>query len=200
MYILTQSLFGQPNFISNNGIRQTDGKYVIVGQFNYYSASYAPMIVRITPSGGIDPDFFPSSGFDFSGNGKLDQVTMAYQPDGKILIGGDFTGSYSGSTNTIKRLIRITNSGSLDTDYLNNPTNPFDGQINAIVIQPDRKIVVVGAFSNYSGSSCPGIVRLLPSGAIDPDFTIGTGFSTNTGVVFTKYDVIQQETEHKLFM
>lgn len=47
--------------------------------------------------------------------------------------------------------------------------------LNAVVVQPDGKIIVAGSFSSFAGTSRPNIARLLPDGTIDVSFNPGTG-------------------------
>ncbi len=65
---------------------------------------------------------------------------VAVQPDGKILIGGDFTMVRGVARN---RIARLNPDGSLDTAFDPNA----NGIIYAIVLQPDGKILVGGQFS-----------------------------------------------------
>ena len=156
-------------------IEQPDGKILIGGVISSYSGSTVNGIVRINPSGSIDATFATSGAF--GANGKVS--AMVLQPDGKILVGGSFT-SYSGSTtygtnNTIYGLLRLNSSGSIDTTFavsssVNLSTNYQT--IRDIVVQPDGKIIVCGAFTSYSGSTTTGIIRLTPSGSLDPDFKL----------------------------
>ena len=65
---------------------------------------------------------------------------VVVQPDGKILIGGDFTtlASNGGASVTRNRIARLNPDGTLDTAF--NPN--ANGSINAIALQADGKILV----------------------------------------------------------
>ena len=101
--------------------------------------------------------------------------TFAIQPDGKIVVGGNFT-SYNG--NDQNYITRLNSDGSRDTSFT--VGTGFDSGVNAFAIQPDGKIVVGGYFTSYNGTSQNYITRLNSDGTRDTSFTIGTGF--NSGV------------------
>ncbi len=64
-------------------------------------------------------------------------------------------------------------NGSLDLSF--DPGTGADGPVFKAVFQPDGKLIVVGAFTNFNGISRRGIARLQENGAIDPSFDPGTG-------------------------
>src|SRR5436189_5815022 len=82
-------------------------------------------------------------GFDPNANGVVRVVVV--QPDGKILIGGDFTtlAPNGGATVTRNHIARLNADGTLDTDF-NPNANSF---VYAIALQADGKILVGGAFN-----------------------------------------------------
>ena len=85
-------------------------------------------------------------GFDPNANGSLYAVVV--QPDGKILIGGDFTTlSPNGGAPVVRNHIaRLNPDGTLDTVFDPNA----NGAVRAIALQTDGKILVGGAFSGAS--------------------------------------------------
>ncbi len=48
--------------------------------------------------------------------------------------------------------------------------NPNEGRVNAIVLQPDGRVLIGGEFKCYNEVPRGGIARLLPTGALDPTF------------------------------
>ncbi|MBL9154861.1 MAG: delta-60 repeat domain-containing protein [Verrucomicrobiales bacterium] len=94
---------------------------------------------------------------------------IAVQPDGKILIGGEFTQVHGISRN---KLARLNPDGSLDTSFDPRPNNNVTG----LAIQPDGKIVVVGVFTVFQPHLClvtinrRSIARLNSDGSIDSSF------------------------------
>ncbi len=106
-------------------------------------------------------------GFDPNANGGIRVVVV--QPDGKILIGGDFTtvSPNGGPTVTRNRLARLNADGTLDTAF--NPN--ANSIVAAIAVQADGKILVGGQFfgaNSIGGQSRNYIARLdATTGAAD---------------------------------
>ncbi|MDQ6630665.1 MAG: hypothetical protein M3Y82_02780, partial [Verrucomicrobiota bacterium] len=86
-------------------------------------------------------------GFDPNANDAIRVVVL--QPDGKILLGGDFTtlAPNGGAAVTRNHIARLNSNGTLDTTF--NPN--ANGSVNAIALQADGKILVGGAFNGASG-------------------------------------------------
>src|SRR5213076_1264349 len=76
-------------------------------------------------------------GFDPNANGLIRVVVL--QPDGKILLGGDFTtlSPNGGAPVTRNRIARLNPDGTLDTAF--NPNVTFGG-VYSIVVQTGGKI------------------------------------------------------------
>src|SRR6185436_12543247 len=82
-------------------------------------------------------------GFDPNADGLIRVIVV--QPDGKILLGGDFTtlSPNGGAPVTRNRIARLNPDGTLDTGFDPNANN----SVYAIALQADGKILVSGAFS-----------------------------------------------------
>ncbi len=65
--------------------QQADGKLVIAGLFDRVNDVVRNKVARLLPDGTTDPDFDPGAGPDAVVR------AIALQPDGKTLLGGDFT-------------------------------------------------------------------------------------------------------------
>lgn len=131
--------------------------------------------------GSIDPLFNASDIGYGRGDGFLGYVhCTTNQADGKILVGGDFvshSGVGGGTTFTnINRLARLNSDGTLDQTF-SIGTGFNTGTVRKILVQSDGKIIVLGDFTSYNGTTAVGIVRLTSTGAVDPFFTTGTGFT-----------------------
>ena len=92
-------------------------------------------------------------GFDPNANGTVGVVVV--QPDGKILIGGDFTSlaPNGGPPVTRNRIARLNPDGTLDAAF--NPN--ANGTVYAIAVQTDGKMLVGGSFN---GASSDPTVRI----------------------------------------
>jgi uncharacterized delta-60 repeat protein len=111
------------------------------------------------------------------------------QDDGRILVGGLFTG-IGGSPKTC--IARLEVDGSLDASF-SSVINYTAGSkaVDSIVLQADGNIVIGGAFSQLNGAAAGHIARLTPSGATDPSF-----LASATGTV----SVILPQVDGKLLV
>jgi len=141
---------------------QSDGKIVVGGAFTSYNGTARNRIVRLNTDGSIDGTFTVGTGFDAT----VWAVTL--QPDGKILVGGDFT-TYSGSSRS--KIIRLNTNGSIDTTFVSPGT--INDAVYDIGVQPDDKIVIVGAFTSISAVTNNRIARFSSTGVIDNTFVTG---------------------------
>ena len=159
------------NYISSIAI-QTDGKIIVAGRFTSYNGVARSRIVRINPDGSLDPTFIIGTGFTGLSNSGVFSIKL--QPDGKIVAVGNFSG-YNGTARY--GITRLNSNGSLDATF--NPGSGFNGEVWDLDIQTDGKIIAVGVFSSYNGSSCSRISRINTNGSIDATFSIGSGFNAN---------------------
>jgi uncharacterized delta-60 repeat protein len=100
--------------------------------------------------------------------------SIAVQTDGKVLVGGGFTG-YAGTVGR-DRLVRLNSEDVEDTAFCTNAVDgtKFSDAIHCITVQSDGKILVGGAFTDYAGTI--GRHRLL---RLNADGTVDTSFCTN---------------------
>lgn len=158
--------------------RQTDGKYIIAGNFTSVNGDTTyKRIVRLNSNGAIDPSFITGTGFN-------NIVTRAkLQSNGKIVAVGFFT-NYQGTARN--RIARVNSDGSLDFTF--NPGNGFNSNVNDMAILQDGKIYATGNFTNYKSSAINRIVRIDTSGNRDVSFAPGTGLNASCNAVFLNYD------------
>ncbi|HYW72610.1 MAG TPA: Ig-like domain-containing protein, partial [Pyrinomonadaceae bacterium] len=112
-----------------------------------------------------------NDGFDPSANGLV--RTIAVQPDGKILLGGDFTtlSPNGGAAVTRNYIARLNPDGSVDMSF--NPN--ANSSVQSIALQADGKIILGGDFSILAPNGGAAInrtciARLNPDGTVDPAF------------------------------
>lgn len=155
---------------------QSDGKIIIVGSFTKYNNVTVNRIARILPNGALDTSFITGSG------AALNITNVEVLKDGKILLSGNFLAFNGFSTN---KIIRLNQDGSVDTSF--NIGSGFSDDINAMLLQPDGKIILGGKFASYNGIPANRIIRLNDDGTLDTSFLSGTGL-TGDAVQIIKTD------------
>ncbi len=143
---------------------QSDGKVLIGGYFTFFNGQFLPRICRLNEDGSIDNSFNPGTG----ANSPI--FSLAPQPDGKVLIGGEFT-SFNGVARN--RIARLNSDGSLDTSF--NPGTGASGKVQLLAVQPNGKILMGGDFISYSGFNRNRIARINTNGSLDTTFNPGMG-------------------------
>lgn len=140
---------------------QSDGKILIAGDFIIPTdtGSIRARLLRLNSDGSVDSTFNPGSG----ANGVISAI--AVQPDGKILIGGNFT-QYNGVLRN--RLSRLQPDGSLDSTF--DPGEGANRPISSIGLQTDGKILIGGSFSKYDNVPRNNLARLQANGSLDTTF------------------------------
>ena len=98
----------------------------------------------------------PAEGFDPNANGIVRVVLV--QPDGKILLGGNFTelSPDGGAAVTRNHIARLNSDGTLDAGF--NPN--VNGIVRAIALQSDGKIVIGGDFTTVGEATRNRLARL----------------------------------------
>ena len=143
---------------------QTDGKILAAGDFIFFDERAYSRLVRLNPNGQVDLDFGVGSG----ANGQV--FAVAVQPDGKILVGGNFT-----HFNQVERkhIARLNADGGVDTSF--NPGTGPDNGIRCLTLQPDGKILIGGIFTQVAGAARGRVARLNADGSLDKSFDPGEG-------------------------
>ena len=119
--------------------------------------------VLLAQPGSIDASFTPQL------NAGAQIYVVAIQPDGQILVGGQFD---SIGNVPIANVARLNPDGSLDGTF--NPSYAADqGFVTALVMQSDGKILVGGSFYSSYGLGPNNLVRLNPDGSVDNNFDYG---------------------------
>lgn len=143
---------------------QNDGKLVVGGEFLNYNGITSTYLCRLQTDGSKDVGFNLGTGF----NGKIHASVI--QADGKIIVAGAFT-TYNGIS--AGRLVRLNIDGSRDVSF--DTTNAVSsGTVYGLALQTDGKLLVVGSFTKYNGTTANRIVRLNPNGELDASFVTGT--------------------------
>src|SRR5687768_6657101 len=121
---------------------QPDGKLVITGSFRTVEGLVRPGLARLNADGSGDATFNPGpAANDVFGHASL-------QPDGKVLVTGNFT-----TANGLDRtgVARLNPDGSRDGSF-NSTIGPIGASNSGrIAVQPDGKVLVGGIFTTADG-------------------------------------------------
>ncbi len=109
------------------------GRIVIAG-----ANGSAGFVMRLNPNGSLDSSFTAPNL-----NGPV--LSLALQPDGRLVIGGDFT-----NASLRARLARLNHDGSVDSSFV--PLMIPNGAVNALAVRPGGEVVFAGAFTNINGT------------------------------------------------
>lgn len=170
---------------------QADGKILLAGQFSELHPGIGDSatrnnLARVNPDGSLDMTFDPNA------NGPVRAVVL--QPDGKILIAGDFTTlqpNGAATATTRNRVARLNANGTLDTAFNPNVGGGLTPQVYALLLQLDGRIVVGGGFTSVGGVTRNRIARLNADGTLD------AGFNPNAdNIVFA----LAQHTDGKILV
>lgn len=140
---------------------QKDGRVLLGGQIP--DGSTYRQVARLHTDGSIDTAFTTTVN-------DLPHV-LRQQPDGKILMGGDFT-QVNGIA--VPKLVRLNLDGTLDGSFnVTEATGAITTRPARLLVQPDGKILVGGSVQvrlNGGNVTLP-LVRLNADGTVDSAFT-----------------------------
>jgi uncharacterized delta-60 repeat protein len=176
---------------------QPDGKIVVVGTSG---SDFA--LVRYTTTGSLDTSF-SGDGIQTTDFGDVDEARgVALQNDGKIVAVG--TAHSAGQSDFA--VARYNADGSLDTAFSGDgkQTTDFDGgadpdgsdEANAVAMQPDSRIVVVGTTPTPLGEDF-AVARYNSDGSMDTGFS-GDGKQTTAIRAFARAQAVAVQTDGKI--
>ncbi len=144
---------------------QTDGKVIVGGTFTDVGGdTNRDRLVRLNSEGTLDTGYNPIAPAGLNNS----VFCVALQPDGKAIVGGNFT-DVDGDLDR-DRIIRLDADGSLDTGY--DPPVGLNHFVFSIALQADGKAIVGGAFTDAGGNgNRDSLIRLDAAGALDTGFT-----------------------------
>ncbi|MBS1796305.1 MAG: VCBS repeat-containing protein [Acidobacteria bacterium] len=145
----------------------SDGKILVATKTSF---------VRFNADGTLDSSYGPNGAVQLAIPyiGQTHTITAAArQTDGKIVLVGFDNGD--------GLVMRFNENGTLDTSFAGggihrpNLAIGFNDQLQAVLIQPDGKIVAAGYASSVTGAYSSTLIRYNPNGTLDPGFG-GDGF------------------------
>lgn len=145
-------------------LEQPDGKVVAGGRFTAVNRVACPRLARFEPDGALDAGFAVGAGPD------APVRALALQPDGRLLLGGEF-GRVQGVL--CPRVARLDANGAVDAEF--RPGSGANDAVHALALATDGKVLLAGAFTQVQGVNRGGIARLHADGSLDDTFDPGAG-------------------------
>jgi uncharacterized delta-60 repeat protein len=148
--------------------QQINGKIGFGGSFTSLGSVTRPYLAQTLTNGFPDVTFIKSA----SENGNV--LSIAAQPDGKYVVGGEFT-------TPAAHVMRVNSDGSLDVSF--NPDFGTDGNVNRLEVQADGRVLVGGNFTKVGNFNVRSFARLMPNGLLDASFNIGSGVAGTVNAI-----------------
>ncbi|MEN6627816.1 MAG: hypothetical protein ABFD69_16445 [Candidatus Sumerlaeia bacterium] len=152
-----------PNGAVNAVAAQADGKALIGGSFTEFNGTARVAVARLNANGSLDTSFNPA---DTGTNSSVNAI--AVQRDGKIVLGGYFE-RVGGKIHN--RVVRLNADGTVDDNF--NPGTDANSYVNALIIQPDGRMVIGGTFVAVNGVYRRAVARINENGSLDATFDPG---------------------------
>ncbi len=176
----------------------SSGKILIQGVFTRVNGVDVPHLARLNSNGTFDPTFVAQSpieigDFEIQSDERIIVSTKFY--DGKKIARLNTDGTHDPTfvsptlfLNSIfhlsiddddniyladtEQIQRLTINGTIDNTFHSGtgPASNMDGQVHKIVAVSDGKLMVGGTFTNFSGATIKGLLRLNHDGTIDKLF------------------------------
>jgi uncharacterized delta-60 repeat protein len=174
-------------------VAQPDGRSVVAGHFTMLGGGTGTVprsrLGRLHRTGQVDPSF--------TANANAAVLTMASQPDGHLVVGGEFTTLGIGTGQSRARVGLVTADGVLVPHF-----NPgASDAVRAALILPNGGIVLGGSFTTIGTTSQVTrnrLCRLYPRGTLDRTLGGPTGldfFAYPDGRLFSTFVDTFRETD-----
>lgn len=157
-------------------VQPVDGRILVAGRFTAAQGQPRTALARLESNGALDPTFAPC----IEGRPGLLLGAVVVQPDGRIVIAGQFEKVNGRPRNGVARLLP---GGALDEEF--DPGRGLnDGVAYDLALQDDGRLLVAGAFAVMDRLTSPGVARLNPDGSVDTSFTGGLFAAGSWGRVY----------------
>lgn len=146
-----------------NVIRANPGGGLLVG--GLFSAPSAARLFRLSEvNGSLDNSFMPTvtTSTDPFGNFIID---VAAQPDGKLILAGEFN---TVNGHAVDMIARLNPDGTVDTTF---DPPALNAAVMSVDLQPDGRMVIGGDFTNVTLRN--RVARLNADGSLDSEFAPG---------------------------
>ncbi len=178
---------------------QPDGKIVVAGNSSQPNKDQDIAVARFMPNGQLDATFGSNGLITASIGITVDYANgLALHNDGGIVVAGYTKVSSSPSSQDTDIFVtRYSPTGTLDLSFGNQGvvttslSTSYD-QANAVVIQPDGKIIVAGITYSSANDTNIAVIRYTSAGALDPAFGISGVVTTTIGDIDYARDLVVQ--------
>lgn len=158
----------------NKVVVDSNGKFVICGDFTTYNGLIKSKIISINSDGTLNNNINFGEGFNSTVN------ELVIQPDGKIIAGGIFSNYRSSNHNF---LVRINTDGSVDNSFI--PVVELSQNeivsFNNLLLQLDGKIIINIKYRDLNNGQIKNLFRRLNTdGTIDTSFNLDSSLISNT--------------------
>ena len=158
-----------------------DGKILVSGTVSYGSSS-AFALLRLNSDGGLDTSFGVGGSVTatIGATGNTSRA-LALQPDGKILVAGD----YANGSNNDFAVVRFNANGTLDTTFGSggkavSPAGTSTDYAYSVALQSTGHILVAG-YAYVGSTSDFAMVRFTAAGSVDSSFGVAGRILTPIG-------------------
>nr|WP_294859110.1 T9SS type A sorting domain-containing protein [uncultured Fluviicola sp.] len=158
-----------------------NGQITICGGFQFFNGYYRQQAVRLNANHSVDPTFEVNFNTNEM-NWTLGVVVMDIQSSGKVIVGGDFLETSTGTSTAYRRIARLDSNGNADQTFWTGPNFNDKGTndvVEDIEVLPDDKVLVAGRFSSFGGTPANHLMKMNPDGGLDNTFNIGIGLAGN---------------------
>ncbi|QZN85385.1 delta-60 repeat domain-containing protein [Cellulomonas sp. C5510] len=135
-----------------------DGGYLVVGTIFGFHGQWGTGhgILRLRPDLSLDTAFMDALGWYPFGPFATVRTALV-EPDGAIVLGGEFT-EFQGTP--VGRLVRLTADLELDAAFAAATGTGFDGAVRAVLPAPEGGYLIAGSFGTYQGERAPRLALL----------------------------------------
>jgi uncharacterized delta-60 repeat protein len=132
---------------------------------------------RMNANGAFDTAFGTGGKTPIDFDGDDFGLAAARQRNGRIVVAGTSRPTFSSGESTAV-IARLRSGGALDPDFDGDGRKKLPGMVEAtgVLVQPDRKIVVVGSLDDQVYA----VIRYDVEGSLDPGFGSGGSVLTET--------------------
>ena len=147
---------GVPAFLIYSIVPAPNGRLMLTGPFTIFASVPANNVVRLNQDGSVDSTFNVRSAPISASGAPTTVFALAFQGDGKMIIGGAF--SRLGRT-PAQSVARLLSDGSVDATFDSSHAPAY--AVYSVAIQPDGKILAGGL---------DHVFRLNADGSVDQTF------------------------------